>query len=187
VTKRGAREFVCLDVLREYGSTPAAARRRYRAYVHAAVLKDDQPILEAMQASRYAIGDDTFIDQTRQRLAKLRTGRTQDQDLALPTATVAIDAVDARVAKHYGIDAADLKEHGHRAGVAKAVAVELACRLTGNCGRAVGMHYGGISASAVGNIRRKVRQGELDIQAELDQLQAVIQKDNLALKCKMQA
>lgn len=31
----------------------------------------------------------------------------------------------------YGIEPARLEEHGHRAGVAKQVAVELACRLTG--------------------------------------------------------
>ncbi len=39
VAKRGAQEFVCYDVLREYGATLAAARRHYRAYVHASVMR----------------------------------------------------------------------------------------------------------------------------------------------------
>ena len=80
------------------------------------------------------------------------------------------------MASHYRIDAADLKEHGHRAGPAKAVAVALACRLTGLGGRTVGLHYGGISASAVSNIRRKVREGQIDILAEIDHLPSIIRR-----------
>ncbi len=33
-----------------------------------------------------------------------------------------------------------------------------------------GLHYGGISCPAVGNIRRKVREGQLDIRYDLDPL-----------------
>ena len=60
------------------------------------------------------------------------------------------------------------------AGASEPAAVELACRLTGLSGRAVGMHYGGISASAVSKIRRKVRQREIDILPEVDRLVARI-------------
>ena len=56
------------------------------------------------------------------------------------------------------------------------MAVELACRLTGLVGRTVGMHYGGISASAVSNIRRKIRKGRNDILPVVDQLAATIRK-----------
>jgi len=188
VAARHAQDFVCYDVLREYGSTLAMARRRYRGYVHACVMDDDQPLLDAMRASRYAVGENRFIRETEQRLGQLRTGSVQDRDLALPTVTVDIDTVDACVARHYAIDPAELKQHGHRAGAAKAVAVELACRLTGESGRAVGMHYGGISSSAVGNIRRKVRDGQIDIDRQLDSLLSKIRKANSqAQKCKMQA
>jgi len=176
VAKREAHEFVCYDVLREYGSTLAAARRHYGAYVRGCVTEDDQPLLEAMRASRYAIGADSFIEETKKRLEELRTGKVQDKDVALPTLTIDIDTVDVCVAGHYRIDAADLKEHGHRAGSAKAVAVELACRLTGLSGRAVGIHYGGISASAVSNIRRKVREGHAEILPVVDQVLATIRK-----------
>jgi len=176
VAKRNVQEFVCYDVLREYGSTLASARRHYRAYVHACVMEDDRPILAAMRASRYAIGDDAFVEETEKRLQQRRTGRVQDKDLALPAVTVDIDTVDAHVARHYRADTAELAEHGHRAGVAKSVAVELACRLTGLSGRAVGMHYGGISASAVSNIRSRVRQRQKDILPVVDRLLAAIRK-----------
>ncbi len=42
-----------------------------------------------------------------------------------------------------------------RAGPAKAVAVELAARLAGMSGRAIGLHYG-IGAAAVGAIHRRL-------------------------------
>ncbi len=54
--------------------------------------------------------------------------------------------------------------------------MELACRLTGLNGRTVGTHYGGISASAVSNIRRKVRKDQNDLLPLVDKLVATIQK-----------
>ncbi len=61
-----------------------------------------------------------------------------------------------------------------RAGPTKAVVVELACRSTRLSGRAVGTHYGGISASAVSNIRRRVRQWQDGILSVIDRLAAPI-------------
>ncbi len=181
VDKRKALEFVCYDVLREYGSTLAAARQQYRADVHNCVTEEDQPLCDAMRASRYAIGAGSFIEDTKKRLEELRTGKMQDKDLALPTLTVDIDKVDAYVAGHYRIDAAALKEHGRRVGPAKYVAVELACRLTGLSGRAVGAHYGGISASGVSNIRRKVREGKVDVLPVVNQILSIILRTSPAI------
>ncbi len=180
VAKRGAQGFVCYDVLREYGPTLASARRHYRAYVRASVMQDDQPLLAAMRASRYAIGDNAFMEEAANRLEERRTGRVQDKDLALPAAVVDIETVDACVARHYHMDAAELAAHGHRAGAAKSVAVELACRLTGLTGRAVGMHYGGIGASAVSNIRSRVRQSPEDILPVVERLQLAIRQGGVA-------
>ncbi|TVS15329.1 MAG: hypothetical protein EA424_16395 [Planctomycetaceae bacterium] len=101
----------------------------YRGYVHACVMEDDEPLLEAMRASRYAIGEAGFIEDTEQRLGELRTGRVQDD-----------------------------------------LAVELSCMRTGESGRTVGLHYGGISTSAVANIRRTVREAHFDIRSDLDHL-----------------
>ena len=55
VAKHHAQEFVCYDVLREYGATLAAARGRYRVYVHAGVMEDDEPLhcLRAKAPGRY--------------------------------------------------------------------------------------------------------------------------------------
>ncbi len=176
VTQKNAETVVCYDVLREYGSTMAAARRHYRAYTHACVLGDDEVIRDAMAASRYAIGDERFVAETDCRLQDKRTGNVQDQDLALPVVAVDIGVIDTLVAVHYGIEVVDLSEHGHRVGTAKFVAVELACRLTGMNQRAVGSHYGGISSAAVSTIRRKVREGKYDVASVVEELLTRIRK-----------
>jgi len=170
VAKRYEQKFVCYDVLREYGPTLPAARRHYRAYVRAGVMQNDEPLLFAMQASRYAIGGEEFIDETEKRIGKLRTGRAQDADVALPTTTVDIETIDACVARHYRLDPSDLRQHGHHAGAAKAAAVELACRLTGLSGRDVGQHYGGITAAAVSNTRRKIRDDQDNLATDVQRL-----------------
>ncbi len=163
VAKTHTDDFVCYDILRDYGSTMAEARRHYRAYTRAGVLEDDQPILDAMRANRYAIGDDAFVKKTENWLQGRRTGEAQDKDVALPSTSVDADVIDVHVATHFGIEAAALTEHGHRVGLAKFVAVELTCRLTGWNQRAVGQRYGGISSAAVSTIRRKIREGRYEV------------------------
>ncbi len=61
--------------------------------------------------------------------------------------------------------------------VVKYVAIELACRrLTGQSGRAVGAHYGGVSSAAVSTIRRKIRKGQYEIASEVNGLAVAISK-----------
>ena len=92
-----ALEFVNYEVLKEYGRDMAAARRHYRAYVKACVMEDDGPLLEAMAASRYAIGGAEFIERTEERIEQRRSGRVQDQDLDLPRRTVSLEEIDEAV------------------------------------------------------------------------------------------
>ncbi len=153
-------EFVCYDLLTDYGRTLPEARRQYRAYVHACVLENDGPILEAMAASRHAIGGERFVEETERRLAIRRSGSAVDRDVDLPRTMVPIERIDETVAAHYGVMPADLEICRVCGGAAKFVAVELACRLTGMTQRAIGGHYGAISAAAVSNIRRRLRQGQ---------------------------
>ena len=83
---------------KEYGNDFSAARRHYRAYVQACLLEDDGPLLEAMAASRYAIGGSAFIERTEERIEERRSGRVQDRDLDLPRWTVSLEEIDAAVA-----------------------------------------------------------------------------------------
>jgi hypothetical protein len=63
-----------------------------------------------------------------------------------------------RVAAEFGIDPERLTQHGHRAGPAKAVALDLACRLTDSNQREIGGYYGGITSMAVCMARRRLEQ-----------------------------
>ena len=161
---------MCYDLLADYGRTLPEARRQYRAYVHACVLEDDGPVLEAMAASRHAIGGETFVEETERRLAIRRSGIAVDRDVDLPRTTVPIECIDAAVAAHYGVVPADLESCQACGGEAKFVAVEIACRMTGLTQRAIGAHYGGISSAAVSNIRRRLRQGQYPLSDVVGQL-----------------
>jgi len=176
VAANSAEDFVCYDVLEQHGSTPRAARRSYRAYVRACIGQDDRAIIEAMRASAWAIGDESFVEKTKRRLQKRRTGFARDKDLALPPVTVDIETIDTYVAERYRIRPEDLREHARRVGNAKFVAVELACRLCGLTGREVGARYG-ISSAAVSIIRRNIREGKYDVDKVVQRLLTKIRKD----------
>ncbi|MFA5810664.1 MAG: transposase [Thermoleophilia bacterium] len=171
VSPKRAVEFVCYDLLKDYGPSATVARRNYLAYTHACIMEDDRQLHEALKASRYAIGGPEFIDRTERQLEQRRSGRPQDADVSLPSLTVRIERIDTFVAAEFGIDPVDLKTHGHRTGVAKQIAIELACRLTGLTQRAIGAYYGGISSGAVCMARRKVREQAGDAAKIVDRIQ----------------
>jgi len=159
-----SQEFVSYDVLKEYGNDFSSGRRQYRAYVRACLLEDDAPLLEAMAASRYAIGGSAFIERTEERIGERRSGRVQDRDLDLPRWTVSLEEIDAAVAGYYDLDRRLLSAHGRRAGPAKSVAVELAAQLADMSGRAIGEHYGiGATAVAANHCRLTTRPDVLKL------------------------
>jgi len=159
-----AQEFVRYDVLKEYGNDLSWARRHYRAYVRACLLEDDAPLLEAMAASRYAIGGSAFIERTEERIGERRTGRVQDRDLDLPRWTVSLDEIDAAVARHYRVDPSLFSAHGRRVGPAKGIAVELAAELADLSSRAIGERYGiGATAVAANRCRLAARPEQMKV------------------------
>jgi putative transposase len=158
--KQAAEERICYDLLRQFGRSEAVARNHYRAYVHAGLTEDDAPLCEAMQASRYAIGSAEFMRDTERQLKKRRTGGPTDRDVALPRDVVGLERIVAVVADHYGIGADELQQHGRRAGVAKAVAIELACRLSTLNQRQIGQQMGGITSMAVCMARRRLETSD---------------------------
>ena len=147
-------------VLREFGGSDGAwagARRAYRRYVESRVARTDEETLDLMRASPYAIGSAGFADEIREELAARRTSGAVDADVALPRRDVPFEVIDRHVTDHFGVAPDVLRRHGRaRGGQAKAVAVELACLLTGRTQRAIARRYGAMTSSSVSNIRRKV-------------------------------
>jgi len=157
---------VSFAALHDFGKDPAATRRAYRRYVLSALDEGDKETAEAMGASAYAIGSDDFIAAVRSQLMARRLGGPRDRDVAWPRPAIDADRIDATVAEAFGVPTARLREHGHHAGNAKKVAVELARRLTGWTQRAVGQRYGGITSQAVSQIARTFREGNAGAQAQ---------------------
>ena len=87
---------------------------------------------------------------------------------------------DQVVKESFGVSGADLRCHGRRAGLAKAVAVELCCRLTGRTQRAVARHFGYGSESAAGKQRRRVRAKLAEdggLARRMARIEATVRKD----------
>lgn len=151
-------EWMDDHVLKMYGRNRAEAQKRYRAYVHAAVMENDEPLIALMRRSRYAVGSEIFLDHMSAVLRKKATGTPRDADLALPQKTVSFAQIDEVVCKEYKLQPDTLQRHGSSAGIAKAVAIELAARWSGESLRAIGRHYGGITGQAVAMVRKRFRE-----------------------------
>jgi len=139
------------------GRTLRANYRRYRAYVEDMILKDDEDLREALSASRYAVGDEEFIKGIEGSFKTKRQGDSRDADVIWPGDNhVSLLHIDEAVSEAYGMDRKVLKTHGNAAGMAKGLAIELACAVGGISQRAAGRYYGGITCAAVGQQRRRL-------------------------------
>ena len=151
----------------------------------ACLTANDGPLLEAMAASRYAIGRPAFTEQTEGRIEQRRTNRVQDEDLDLPRWTVDLEEIDAAVARRYGVEVTVLKAHGHHAGPSKAVAVALAASLANMTCRAIAEHYG-VGSSAVSAIQRRLADRP-EVIAAVESLSRELRRKSKKRKCKVRA
>lgn len=121
--------------------TEAENREAYRKYVDGMAAGQDDVIAEAMRRKSAVVADEAESNRIAPELK-----RAQPLDIAL---------VKQAVAMSFGVRVEDLNFHGHREGVAKAVAVELACLYSGLPQYAVAKHFGYTSETSVGKLRRK--------------------------------
>ena len=68
------------------------------------------------------------------------------------------ERIGEAVAAEFGVKPSDLHAHGHRAGIAKSLAVELCCMLSGKSQRDVARYYGYRTDGGVARQRRLLRQ-----------------------------
>jgi putative transposase len=151
-------EFVRADrVLSLFSSHRGAARRAYGKYVEDGLMKTDQETLSLMKGDGMSIGSVEFVEEIQEELSGRRTGEKTDEDLDLPRRFIDMETKCISVAQWYGMEEKDLRVDGRRVGEAKSVAVELACRLSGETQRSIGAYFGGVSSSAIGQLRGKIR------------------------------
>ena len=138
-------------------ATTGGDQGAYRRYVSGFVLDEDDVLTATMKASRYAIGDERFRERTEDGVLGVRLHKADDGDIVWPeTEPVELERITALVSEHFEVRAEDLCSHGRRVGEAKAVAVELCCRLSGCTQREVARHFAYGSESAIGKQRRKL-------------------------------
>jgi hypothetical protein len=139
------------------GKTLPAKQKRYRAYIKGLISKDDDELRGILSASRYAVGEKTFIEKVENELRAKHRGNIQEKDVVWPDKYFIEPAsIEKAVAEAYGVKKDVLKYHGNAAGEVKGMALELACTFGGMTQRMAGQYYGGISCAAVGQQRRQL-------------------------------
>ena len=158
--ERRQEDFVSYDALAALGSdNPRVARRRYRRYLYGFLTADDKELIQVLDRCRYGIGDDDFVETLERELRGRKEGGDRDRDLDYPVERIPVERIDAVIAQAFGTRVEMLRVNGHAAGsgLAKSVAMELACRLSGMSQRDVGACHGGVSSQAVSLARKRVR------------------------------
>ena len=140
------------------GLTRRGRSSEYRHYIEGMIDGEDKELAQAKEASRYAIGDEKFREMAREELRSKEIEMALTGDVVWPEDEMAsIEMVENAVKESFRVTGEDLRCHGRRAGLAKAVAVELCCRLTGRSQREVARYFGYRSESAAGKQRRLVQ------------------------------
>ena len=164
-------DYRWLDLMHRSGRE--ACRRAYGAYVRASLAKPDPVLREAYGRSAYAIGDERHVRDVEHEMSTLRrkSGSPNDLKVACADRITAEDAL-RRAAAICGISESALPRHSRKAGLAKALAIELACRQPRLSQREVALALG-LSEHAVGKQRRRLAariHADPEIGAKLDML-----------------
>lgn len=149
-------DYWCLELMQRRGSE--ACRRAYAVYLRACLVKTDPVLVEAYGQSTYAIGDETHVREVEDEIRTPKRAGSQASDVLVPRKKpVTAIMVLATAAATCGITLDILRGQGRRAGLAKAMAIELACRTTGVSQREIAAALG-TSEHAVGKQRQRLAE-----------------------------
>jgi REP element-mobilizing transposase RayT len=132
-------------------------RNAYRKHAEQMACVDDGIFLKAVNANGYAIGDQEYMDEVAAEVKANRRRCAAARDIAWPEdRRPGLAAVEKAVQESCGLQREDLHCHGRHAGLAKAMAIELCCRLSGKSQRAVGEYFGYKTDAGVCRQRRRL-------------------------------
>ncbi len=141
------------------GRKLSSQRRRYQRYVEFFVKNQDDLFMEANKASRYAVGDDRFIEQVESDLHAVRENRGVYGDIKWPEGCrIALGYISNVVAKDFDLRPRELKTRASTVRVAKKLAIELCCQLSGQSQRSVGEYFGYKGNGSVAKQRESLRK-----------------------------
>jgi hypothetical protein len=151
-----AEEDVSYDWLWSMGrGTLAGCRRAYGVYVRDCLASSDEVLATAYDRSRYAIGEDEFVEGVEEEMRDQAGRGRSGLDLAASEERVVSVADLLRVAcEQVGVELAELKGKWRRLGTSRGMVLELACRYGGSTQRDLGEVLG-VSEHAIGKQRKR--------------------------------
>lgn len=141
------------------GRTQQGCRRAYRRYIESFISTNDDEFISVMGAERYAIGDQEFVEQVASDLLDVRVDKGVYGDIRWPTGRhVPVERIAGIVAEAFKLDVSDLQGQGYAARLPKKVALELACRHSGQSQRQIGVYFGYRGNGSVNKQRQRLRE-----------------------------
>jgi hypothetical protein len=134
-------------------------QKAYQRYVEGMIDKEDEKCKEALEASRYAVGDEKFVEDVEGQVKDLKVDRGAiGRDVFLPKESeIPIEDIEKEIAKAFRVKVRDLHISGKRMGYVKGLAIELICQLTKKTQREVGKYFGYKDESSSGKQRKKIQ------------------------------
>ena len=153
-------EFVDYKWLNLMGRKTGRGRQAaYRRYVEVMLGEADETLGKALDASMYAIGSEEFVGQAESELKEMRMARALRGDvLTQDPRLLSLEDVISVVISDLGVRFEDLRYHGRRAGIKKALAIELCCKFVACTQREVAKYFGYVEDSPVTRQRAMFRR-----------------------------
>ena len=151
-----AEEDVSYDWLWSMGRrTLAGCRRAYGAYMRDCLGSADEVLASAYDRSRYAIGEDDFVEGVEEEMREQAVTGWSGSDLAASEERGVGVADLLRVAcEQEGVELAELESKWRRLGTSRGMVLELVCRYGGCTQRDLGEVLG-VSEHAIGKQRKR--------------------------------
>jgi len=160
--------------------TQRGSRVEYKRYIESFVSKDDKGLIDVVAANRYAIGDDAFVAQVESDLRDAREDKGVYGDIRWPVGKkIPIEEIAISVATVFKLTVPDLRTQAHNGRLAKKLALELACRLSGESQRRIGEYFGYRGNGAVNKQRKRLRDllsCDKGLQKQLNKMERIIAK-----------
>ena len=131
----------------------------YRKYVEGCISKTDDEISNALDANRYAIGDEKFVEQVESDLREVKVNKGVYGDIKWSAGKkISLSDISEAVAKDFGFDAAALLTRAKDVRTARKFALELSCRYSGQSQRQIGEYYGYRGNGSVLKQRKRLKE-----------------------------
>ncbi len=159
--------------------TSAGCCRAYGVYVWHCLASADEVLASAYDRSRYAIGEDEFVEGVEEEMRdQAGTGRSGSDLAASEERGVGVANLLSVACEQVGVDFAELKGKWRRLGRSRGMVLELVCRYGGCTQRDLGEVLG-VSEHAIGKQRKRFAEmlsGDTQLRKQLHSREAAFRR-----------